>query len=469
MNPPPNPQSAIGDRQSRRGRWIVAVAAILVLAVIGPWPGWDGSFQDAGYYRATLRSLQAAPLPSSPPRPLRAGVGAAGIPIPDQPSGAWPRQHLFATLAPGGAAGEPLRVRALALEDGAHTLYLVSADLLLITPALVEAALLALRETGPPVDRAWIYFGATHTHSGPGGLGDGLVEQVVMGRYQGNFVRETGRRIAAAMRQAGRRLVPAEVGYTAVPVPDPLGNRLAPGGPTDPHLDILAVREAGGGRPLATVLAYSAHPTTLGGEPRSPSGDYPGALVRRLQERTGAPTQFFAGAVGSMAVVRDDLRGPDGSERLAALLADAAAAALPRMAYEREGRLAALRVPVALPTPQVRLTRWLALSPVLPRLLLPGEASLHVAVLNDLVLVGFPGELSGEESLRFREDWGGRGVRMMVTSLNGEYIGYILPDARYWTENYETRWGTAYGPRLGGYFSAVAGEAVARLAPAASR
>jgi hypothetical protein len=450
----------------------VLVAAILLagVAVIGPWPVWDRPPQDSEYSRATLRAFESSPVFSGPIGPLRAGFGSSDLPLPEKPSGSWPRHNLFATLGPGGQGAEPLRAYALAISDGTHTLSLVSVDLLLITPAIADATLAGLREMGPPVERAWIYFGATHTHSGSGGLGDGFLEQVVMGRYQHEFVRETGRRMAAAIRQAGRRLTPAEVGHAAVSVPEPLGNRLAPGGSIDTNLDILVAREPGG-RPLATLLAYAAHATTLGGEPRGPSADYPGALARRLRERTGAPVFFLAGAVGSMTVVRDDLRGPDGSDRLGAMLADAAARALPEIPYRREGRLASLRFPVYLPTPQIRLARGLALSPVLPWLFLPRMASLQAVAINDLVMVGVPGEYSGEESLAVREAGRARGLHTLVTSLNGEYVGYIVPDARYWTENYETRWGTTYGPHLGSYFHTVIGAAVARLAspPTAAR
>jgi len=444
-------------------RWWVGAAAALFVALVGPWPVRDGVFEDAGYYRASIKAIRGAPVPSGPARPLRGGVGAAAIPLAEAATGGWPRQHLFATRA-AGTGGESLQVRALALADGARTLYLVTADLLLITPAVAQATLDALAKGGVPADRVWVYFGASHTHSGPGGLGSGLIEQVMLGRYRRDFADLAGTRMAAAIQQARRGLVPVEIGSASIPVPEPLGNRLVAGAATDPHLDILAVRESGG-RPLAVALAYAAHPTTLGGEDRGFSGDYPGALARRLEERTGARTLFFAGAVGSTTVVREDLRGPGGPERLGALLADAAAAALPRIAYRPEARLAALRVPVALPAPQVRLTGWLALSPVLPWLLLPREAALHVAAVNDVALVGVPGEFSGEEALWLRAAWSARGVRTMPTSLNGEYIGYILPDARYGTGDYEARWGAMYGPRLGGYFRALIGEALARVAP----
>lgn len=463
MNRAPSPLPPPASRPLRRRRlWPLAGIAILGVALIGPWPVRDGPFEGTGYHRQTLRDLGGALVAPGRAGPLRAGTGAAAIPLDEAAPGGWPREHLVATR---GGGGDRLEVRALALDDGTSTLYLVSAELIAITPALRRAARQALREAGEAVEPAWIFFGATHTHSGPGGLGSGLAEQAVLGRYRRALVRRTGERIAAAMRQARRALAPAEVGYAAVAVPEPLGNRLAPGAPVDPHLDILALRDAGG-RALATVLAYAAHPTTLGGEPRAFSGDYPSALARRLEERTGARALFFAGAVGSSTVVREDLRGPGGAQRLGALLADAAAGALPRIAYRREARLAALRVPVALPLPQVRLTAGLALSPVLPWLLLPRQASLHVAAVNDVTLVGFPGEFSGEESLRLRRAWGARGVIPLPTSLNGEYIGYIVPDGRYGAWDYETRWGAAYGPHLGSYFRAVAAEAIARVAPA---
>jgi hypothetical protein len=170
-----------------------------------------------------------------------------------------------------------------------------------------------------------------------------------------------------------------------------------------------------------------------------------------------------------MSVVRVDLRGPQGTERLGVLLADAAAAALPGIVYRREARVATLRFPLVLPRPQLRLGAWLALSPLLPSLLLPREPALHLAAVNDFVLVGVPGELSGEESLPWRAAGRRRGVDIVPTSLNGEYIGYIVPDARYGTAGYETRWGAAYGPHLAGYLRAVMEEAVARLVQPAER
>jgi hypothetical protein len=65
------------------------------------------------------------------------------------------------------------------------------------------------------------------------------------------------------------------------------------------------VYPAGHSQPLAVLLSFAAHPTTLGAWNMELSADYPGVAVRALEQRfPGAEVLFFAGAVGDQAPVK---------------------------------------------------------------------------------------------------------------------------------------------------------------------
>ncbi|MFE7407039.1 hypothetical protein [Isoptericola sp. NPDC057559] len=57
----------------------------------------------------------------------------------------------------------------------------------------------------------------------------------------------------------------------------------------------------GPGRPLATIVNYACHPTTLSWQNRLVSPDYVGAMRDLVQGATGAPVAFLQGASGELA------------------------------------------------------------------------------------------------------------------------------------------------------------------------
>jgi hypothetical protein len=78
-----------------------------------------------------------------------------------------------------------------------------------------------------------------------------------------------------------------------------------PEGPIDPQVFVLRIDDWEGG-PLAAVVGYTMHPTTLGPSNRLISPDWPGHLKRTVEAITGATCLFAQGATGNIGP------GPDG-------------------------------------------------------------------------------------------------------------------------------------------------------------
>ena len=55
------------------------------------------------------------------------------------------------------------------------------------------------------------------------------------------------------------------------------------------------------------------------------------------------------------------------------------------------------------------------------------------------------------------------GVRLMVTSFEGGYIGYVTPDRYYDRQSYETRDMNWFGPYNGDYFKEMMGGLLDRI------
>ena len=74
---------------------------------------------------------------------------------------------------------------------------------------------------------------------------------------------------------------------------------LNPSGPADDT--VLAARiVAESGQPIATLVNYACHPTTLAWDNTAISPDYVGALRETVEKETGAPCMFLQGASGDL-------------------------------------------------------------------------------------------------------------------------------------------------------------------------
>lgn len=188
-----------------------------------------------------------------------------------------------------GATGvhDPLHVRVLAGDGGDGTLVaMVVAELLQIDPGV--QALVAeqvWRSTGIPRERLQLI--GTHTHSGPIAEPGSDVESMI------------AERIASAVAEACATRQEASIAVGIGHVTGIGANRRPHGGPLDDRVTVVRFDDARGG-PLATLVNYGCHPTTLGPNNTLYSADYPGVLCRTLEASIGGLAVFTTGPQGDV-------------------------------------------------------------------------------------------------------------------------------------------------------------------------
>jgi hypothetical protein len=188
-----------------------------------------------------------------------------------------------------GATGvhDPLRARVLVAEgDDGTTVALVVADLLQIDQGVQDLiADQALRSTGIPRERLQLV--GTHTHSGPIVAPDTPVERTIADR------------IASAVEEAYSSRRGASIAVGVGTVTGIGANRRPTGGPVDDRVTVVRFDDEGG-QPLATIVNYGCHPTTLGPNNTLYSADYPGVLCRELEQAIGGLVVFTTGPQGDV-------------------------------------------------------------------------------------------------------------------------------------------------------------------------
>jgi putative membrane-bound dehydrogenase-like protein len=255
----------------------------------------------------------AAADPPRPPATFRAGAVAVDIAPPKFPV----RVNGMFTERTADRIVDPLRAKALVLDDGTTRLALCVVDTCMMDRALIDAAKEeAARLTGLPTDRMLV--SATHTHSAPSAMG------CLGSRQDPEYAAFLPGRIAEAIAGAVAALQPARIGWTAVDAWDHTFNRrwirrpdrvlndpfgqpsvranmhpghqsedvTGPSGPVDPQLSLLAVQTPDG-RPLAVLANYSMHYISSD----LLSSDYFGRFADHLAAGLGAD----AGFVGMMS------------------------------------------------------------------------------------------------------------------------------------------------------------------------
>lgn len=206
---------------------------------------------------------------------------------------------------------DPLKARAIVLQQGATKTALVVADLIGLPQALTsEVRALAAKQTGIPV--ANIAITATHTHTGPmfSGPRARLFSELAVARLGTDALASVKYpemlrdRLVAVIVTADAGVSPASLEF-ALAREDRLpfnrrfhmkdGTvRFNPGalnpdivrvaGPTDPDVPFVLISK--GGKPVGALTVFALHLDTVGGGTEY-SADYPGHLERELRREFG--------------------------------------------------------------------------------------------------------------------------------------------------------------------------------------
>jgi neutral ceramidase len=353
---------------------------------------------------------------------------------------------------PATGTHDDLEVKAVAFRVAGHLGVMVGADALIIPPEVTEIVMRRI-ESDLHLSREQVYLGATHTHSSLGGWGEGRVAESFAGGFQPGVRLWFADRIVTAIAESLADLTPAEFGQGRFDAPEFVRNRLVQErGTVDPEFSFVVLKQAGGR--VGVLGTYSAHATVLPADVMEFSGDYPGWWQRTVESSTGGIAVFLAGGVGSHGPVTPT-RGFDGAQRIGEGLARRLLAQLSTVPLSRRIDFGTFGLAVSLPELNVRVSDGVRLRPWVAGQLVPAKAGTYLQAfrLQDAVWVSTPCDFSGELALDIKDFLRARtGRRAVITSFNGDYIGYVVSRRYYHMDGYEPRTMSFFGPNIPDYF-----------------
>jgi hypothetical protein len=233
--------------------------------------------------------------------PLKAGAAKIDItpPIGHPMWGYGARRDL-----PSVGVRDPLHARALVLKTDKNILAIVSLDLGRAPTRQSMANIRKALKDATGIET--IFVVGSHTHHGP-------VLELDNWPKEKPYVRTLEEKIVEVIAEANKKLEPARMGISSHQVPF---NRNRHSKRADPPVDreMLIVRietslplspkegeKGGGGRPIAHLVNFAAHPTMLPAQLREFSPDYPGFLCGHVEKELGGLCLFLQGASGDLS------------------------------------------------------------------------------------------------------------------------------------------------------------------------
>lgn len=435
-------------------RWLKIILFIVLglgsflLALVGPIDRTPLADQD--FYRSMRLAFDTLQLTNHPPsQSLQASWGKISItPDHNMPMAGYRIRPRFE------AVHDSLQARVIHIHNGAAAVYLISVDLLLFPPALKEKLHQAAKvELNDPI----LFLSATHTHNGVGGWHESAAGEAILGQYDSSWVNQVSADLLTLMKQLKDKLGPATLSHWQTDAQEYVENRLVRDAPKDGLLRGLLIHKHDGA--TARLITFSAHPTNISKHINLLSGDYPAALIKTLEEH-GTFGLFMAGMVGSHRLTGINDVDFEVTTYAGRVLADkirlSSSVAQPDLLEIKSSQ-----IPIQLGPAQLRIASNLKLRNwVFARLLHPLQGELTYLQLGTVVLIGTPCDFSGELYITQKLDSlsEAHGKNLIVTSFNGDYIGYITEDSHYdEVDKEEVRAMNWVGPYYGSYFADMIG------------
>jgi hypothetical protein len=198
------------------------------------------------------------------------------------------------TGRPATGVLDPLYAQALVLDDGRHSIALVTLDLIftLLDPEM-DAIRARVRQSSGIED---VIFVASHTHSGPIFMNQPEWNRKAVDLVASAIDRAFQKRVAARVGSGwGQSQIGANRRYQPVEGPEVMFWRNATKSPTfpvDPTVGVIRVDRADG-TPLAVLVSYACHPVIFGPDNRDYSADYPGEMRKTVEAAFPGSTCFF--------------------------------------------------------------------------------------------------------------------------------------------------------------------------------
>lgn len=309
-------------------------------------------------FAGALAALLAAALPAA--AELRAAASSIDITPDPAKSTVWMAGFDMNRRATG--VHDPIRSRALLVEDGKTRVAIVVLDVVGLMRPHVER----IREKAGDA-ATYVLVASTHNHEGPDAMG-------IWGRtpfesgIDAKWLDATIDAVAAQVRALAPALQPVSIRAAQLEAPvkefvcdhrDPVV--------IDNALCALQLQGTDG-KTVATVANWACHPEVLWSQNAQLTADYPGYLCGRLEARLGGTAVFVSGALGGMMTPepkRDEkgekLRTFEEAERVGTAIADLAADALGKAAPAKDPALTIRTKELLLPCTNPRFHMAMAL------------------------------------------------------------------------------------------------------------
>lgn len=423
---------------------ILALGAIL-LCVIGPIDRTP--IEEKTHYTQTLQILDTLSINEYPAtEPLLASWGKTSI-TPDHvmPMAGYRIRPRF------DAVHDSLYARVIHVYNG-KSVYFISLDLLLFPPLIKEKlAARFSKQNDAPI----LFSGATHTHNGVGGWNKSIGGEVILGDYDSVWVNNVVDKISSLIIKLEHERGPARIGFWQTSAQEFVENRLSANSPTDGVIRGFQVIRNDSS--TARLVTFSAHPTTISKSVLQLSGDYPAFLNKSLENKN-VFGMFMAGMVGSHRLAgfnesddffeRAELAGKGLAERVIMSkpihLADSIT-------------IRSTTLPLQFAPSQLRIHKNFKLRNwIFSWMLDPLQGDLQLVEIGNMAFVGTPCDFSGElyVTQQFEEAGKKVGKEVLITSFNGNYVGYITEDVHYDTQHKEEVMAMNWvGPNHGTFYS----------------
>jgi neutral ceramidase len=432
-------------------KWISGIILFLLLVVIVTIGPIDRSpLKDQEFYQRMMADLDTVQITSyASKNKLAVGWSSANI-TPDypMPMAGYKQRPAFESVH------DSLYARIIAVDNGAVTCYFISTDLMLFPPVLRDRIYYKIKERG--WSNYFLYLSSTHTHNGVGGWDDSVLGNLVLGKYNDKWVEESAEQIVKHMEKAYRLKLESKLSYFESDASEWIENRIAfDEGKIDGWVRGVAIERNDSTKGI--LFTFSAHATSISKTILQLSGDYPSETIKRLKAEGWNFGMYMAGMVGSHRFKYMPATEYEGIKEESEILVEKITEAHLQSGLSTEIRVA--HIPVQYGSSQMRITKnWKVRDWVFRLLAMPLKGKITYLQIGNWAFMGTPCDFSGEIYVR---DGLGKlaeqsGKKLIITSFNGDYTGYITDDTHYETVTKEEVMALNWvGPYYGNYYSTV--------------
>jgi neutral ceramidase len=362
---------------------------------------------------------------------------------------------------PAEGIHDDIKAKALVLKDGDKKFVMITADILGFPPNVRAMLAKKLASQGWNEDNILLLPSHSHSSLEMFALNDkNIFNMPAIGIFQPQLLEFVVERLATLIQQAEKELADIQIGTAQVELEGLNRNRRGASS-VDKELTITRIDHLNG-KPLAVLVNWTAHPTIMNDRDMWVSGGWPGYLQRELEAWIGNEVVaiYYNGAVGDQSVIaREGASNYEKAEFYGRSIAIQAKSVYDQIELSKNANMAYTQFSVTLPAhkahPDFMKTggKEYQLDENKIQMLLeqvfPKTTQIPFLKIDDLVIVGVPGEMIAEIGLQVKQFLQKSGVAYpVIGGIANEWISYILTEDEYHRGGYETST-SFYGPSLG--------------------